>query len=153
MKVALDTNVLAYAAGIDDAERRDQANRLIRLLDPTAVVFASQVSSELYNVLIKKGQLSRLEALTIVNRWSDLFELRSADRRTFSDALTLATDRDLQVWDAVVLATAAQTGCALLLSEDLQEGFAYRGVTVVNPFATVHHPLMVRLLASCDERL
>ena len=37
--------------------------------------------------------------------------------------------------DAVILSAAAESGCRLLLSQDLQEGFTWNGVTVTNPFA------------------
>ena len=39
-------------------------------------------------------------------------------------------------------AVAADAGCRLLLSEDLQDGFTWRGVTVVDPFADKPHPLL-----------
>jgi len=47
-------------------------------------------------------------------------------------ATDLAADRGLSIWDAVVLAASAEAECRLLLSEDLQTGFTWRGVTVVN---------------------
>jgi hypothetical protein len=34
----------------------------------------------------------------------------------------------------------------LALSEDMQDGFSWRGVTVVNPFASKRHPLLDGLL-------
>jgi hypothetical protein len=37
-------------------------------------------------------------------------------------------------------------GFRLLLSEDLQDGFTWRGVTVTNPFAAALHPLLAALL-------
>jgi predicted nucleic acid-binding protein len=37
--------------------------------------------------------------------------------------LALAADKGLQFWDALILATAADADCLLLLSEDFQEGF------------------------------
>ena len=37
-------------------------------------------------------------------------------------------------------------GFRLLLSEDLQDGFTWRGVTVANPFAAQQHPLWASLL-------
>jgi predicted nucleic acid-binding protein len=46
------------------------------------------------------------------------------------------------------LATAADTGCRLLLSEDMQNGFTWNGVTVANPFATIRHPLLDAILQS-----
>jgi predicted nucleic acid-binding protein len=37
--------------------------------------------------------------------------------------------------NALILSAAADAGCWLLLSEDLQAGFTWRGVRVVDPFA------------------
>jgi hypothetical protein len=40
-----------------------------------------------------------------------------------------------------ILSAAAQSGCRLLLSEDLREGFTWAGVTVVDPFSSPKHAL------------
>jgi predicted nucleic acid-binding protein len=48
----------------------------------------------------------------------------------------------LAFWDAIVLSAAADANCRVLLSEDLQDGFTWSGVTVVNPFAATPHPLL-----------
>ena len=36
--------------------------------------------------------------------------------------------------DALIMAVAADNHCRFLLTEDLQSGFTWRGVTVINPF-------------------
>ena len=64
------------------------------------------------------------------------------------NATDLAADHGLTIWDSVVLAAAAEAGCRLLLSEDLQEGFTWRGVTVANPFAPTQNPILAALLAA-----
>jgi predicted nucleic acid-binding protein len=51
-----------------------------------------------------------------------------------------------QFWDAMILSAAADAGCTLLLSEDMQNGFVARGVTVVNPLADAPHPRLAGLL-------
>ena len=66
-------------------------------------------------------------------------------------AADLATDHQLGIWDAVILSAASQAGCRLLLSEDLQEGFTWGGVTVVNPFSSPQHALLHALLGEDDE--
>ncbi len=58
------------------------------------------------------------------------------------EAVELAGAHQLAIWDAVVLAAAAQASCDILLTEDLQDGFHWRGVTVVNPFAEPMSPLL-----------
>jgi predicted nucleic acid-binding protein len=51
-------------------------------------------------------------------------------------ALDLTVDHQILLWDALILAVSADHHCRLLLSEDLQHGFTWRGVTVVNPFSS-----------------
>lgn len=41
-----------------------------------------------------------------------------------------------------MLSASAEAGAAMLLSEDMQDGFVWRGLTVVNPYAaTIHRKL------------
>ena len=63
-------------------------------------------------------------------------------------AMDLVADHSLSIWDAIILAVTADSGCRLLLSEDLQDGFTWRGVTVANPFDEPPHPLLASLLAA-----
>ena len=65
------------------------------------------------------------------------------------NAMDLAAHHNLTVWDSVVLAAEAE--CRLLLSEDLNEGFTWRGVTITNPFAPRLHPLLAAALADAEE--
>jgi predicted nucleic acid-binding protein len=46
----------------------------------------------------------------------------------------------------VILAAAAEAGCRLLVSEDMQAGFTWGGVTIVNPFAAKPDPALALLL-------
>jgi predicted nucleic acid-binding protein len=66
-------------------------------------------------------------------------------------AADLATIHQLSIWDALVLAVSAEAGCRLLLSEDMQEGFTWGGVTVVDPLSPDWHPLLEIALADPDQ--
>lgn len=151
MKVALDTNVLAYVEGLGDEPRRAQAARLVALLSIEGVVLPTQAAGELYNVLRRKKGLSQAEAAATVMRWSEFYDLTSHTTQTFADAISLAAEHDKQIWDALILSIAAASGCRLLLSEDMDDGFVYRGVTVANPFAERLHPLLASLLDSLSQ--
>jgi predicted nucleic acid-binding protein len=67
------------------------------------------------------------------------------------NATDLASAHGLSIWDSVIFAAAADAGCRLLLSEDLQEGFTWRGVTVANPFAATRNPLLAATLATSSQ--
>jgi predicted nucleic acid-binding protein len=66
-------------------------------------------------------------------------------------ATDLATHDQFAIWDAVILSAAAAVGCRLLLSEDLQSGFTWNGVTVTNPFSQPKHELLSALLDDVAE--
>ena len=54
--------------------------------------------------------------------------------------MDLATFHQYTLWDAIMLAAAAHAGCRVLLSEDMQHGFIWRGVEIRNPFAPEENP-------------
>ncbi len=146
MRVALDTNVLAYAEGVNGVMRRDAALALIARLPPGAAVIPVQVLGELFNVLVRKVGKSRADARHALSSWRDAFPTIETSLDVMLVAADLAVDHHLGVWDAVILSAASRSGCRLLLSEDLQEGFTWAGVTVVNPFSSPQHALLQAVL-------
>jgi predicted nucleic acid-binding protein len=56
MKIALDTNVLAYAEGTNGVAMRDKTLSLMERLPPDAVVLPVQTLGELFNVLVRKAK-------------------------------------------------------------------------------------------------
>jgi predicted nucleic acid-binding protein len=102
-------------------------------------------------VLVRKGRKSRREARDALLGWRDAFPVVATSTEVMLAAADLAADHQLGIWDAVILSTASQWGCRLLLSEDLQEGFTWAGVTVVNPFSSPQHALLHALLRNDAE--
>ncbi len=134
MRIALDTNILAYAEGVNDAARRDAALALLRDLSEQDLMVPAQALGELFVVLTRKAGREPAAARAAVLAWSDSFPLIDTTPAVMVDAMELATTHRLGFWDSVMLAAAAEAGCRLLLSEDMQHGFTWRGVTVENPF-------------------
>lgn len=146
MKVALDTNILAYAEGVNDADRRARAIGLLARVPAESVVVPVQVLGELFNVLTRKAGRTRGEARQAVLEWSDAYPGVETSGAVMLAAAELAADRQIGVWDAVIVAAAVHAGCRLLLSEDMADGFTWSGVTVVNPFIDEPHHLLVEIL-------
>jgi predicted nucleic acid-binding protein len=150
VRVALDTNILAYAENINGSAKRDIALDLVRRLPQEAVVIPVQALGELFNVLVRKGGKSRGDARAAILGWRDTFALAETSPEIMLAAADLATDHHLGIWDAVMLSAAAQSGCRLLLSEDLHDRFTWAGVTVVNPFVSPSHVLLEALLGNAN---
>jgi predicted nucleic acid-binding protein len=146
MNIALDTNILAYAEGVNGAHNRAAALDLTRRLPAESTLLPVQTLGELFVVLVRKAQRSRDAARLAVLGWGDAFPLIETSSPVLMAAVDLAADYQLGWWDAVILAAAADAGCRLLLSEDLHDGFTWSGVTVTNPFSPSPHPLLIALL-------
>jgi predicted nucleic acid-binding protein len=146
MRIALDTNVLAYAAGVNGQERQRAALELLGKLSESETFLPVQSLEELFRVLVRKAKISPRLARTTIIRYRDTYPLIETSSSVFMSATDLAVDHKIGIWDAVMFAAAAEAGCRLLLSEDLQEGFTWGGVTVVNPFAGMVHPLLAKML-------
>jgi predicted nucleic acid-binding protein len=142
MKIALDTNVLVYAEGLNGGDRRRTILTLLAQFEPEQKVVPVNVLGELFNVLVRKGGVSGDEAKKIVMSWRDAARPTPTSEAMMLAAIDLAIDHKLVVWDALVLATAAAHDCRVVLSEDMQDGFAWSGLTVVDPFAEPPSPLL-----------
>ncbi len=142
MRVALDTNILVYAEGVNGALRGDEAVELIRKLPDSTTFLPVQVLGELFRVLVRKSGLAPGQARVVVLRWQKTYPLIETSPSVLVAAMDLAADRGINIWDAVILAAASEAGCRLLLSEDLQDSFTWGGVTVVNPFTAKRNELL-----------
>lgn len=150
LRLAFDTNILVYAERVGTGPS-DQAKATLvrRILDVAAdddIVLPRQALAELQRVLVRKAGLSAAAATDRVRLWAARGDLIDTDAAVFEAALDLAADHGLQIFDAIILAAAADARCDLLLSEDLQNGFSWRGVTVANPFAAALDQRLMRIL-------
>jgi predicted nucleic acid-binding protein len=129
-----DTNLLLYSFDSRDDIKRSEAQRWIDHLWLTGEGRLSwQVLHEFYaNAVRKSGVPASVarEAVAVFSLWQPAgVNLAVIERAWFW------MDRaQLSYGDALILASAERLGCRWLLSEDFQEGRAYEGVTVVNPF-------------------
>lgn len=142
VKVALDTNILVYAEGINGDPKQAAALEMVERLPKDSIVLPVQVLGELFQVLVGKAGRPRDKARAAILGWRSAFPLIETSPAIMLAAADLATDHQLSIWDSVILAAASQADCHLLLSEDLQDGFTWGGVTVVNPFASPQHTLL-----------
>jgi predicted nucleic acid-binding protein len=142
LKIALDTNILAYAEGVNGAARANEAIAILSRLSAGDIIIPIQALAELFNVLVKRGKCSRDEAEGVISRWLDVRATEDTTHARLAQAMALSRLHQLNIFDAVILVTAADAGCRILLSEDLQDGFVWGGCTVCNPFAEPPNPLL-----------
>ena len=134
MRVALDTNVLVYAEGLNGEPRRGQALAAIEALADDDLVLPIQTLGELFVVLTRKAGRAPADARLAMRRWEDAAVTVPTDAGVLADAVELVVAHRFSFWDAVIVAAAAASGARTLLSEDMQHGFVWRRLAIRNPF-------------------
>ncbi|MFQ5740636.1 MAG: PIN domain-containing protein [Acidobacteriota bacterium] len=133
----LDTNVLIYAveSGGPEPEKSDIAADLIRR---PGVTLSVQVLGEFYRAVTsprRASPLSHDQAVAWIQLWKR-HDVRPLGVPHVDLALALSGRFKINYFDALILAAAHLSGCAIVYSEDLNAGQDYDGLRVENPFAT-----------------
>jgi len=150
IRVALDSNILVYLAGVSrSAEDEAKIGRVRGLVgqlgDTVSLVAPAQALGELFVVLCRSGASAR-EARAILLEFSEAFGTSASETRTMVAAADLVVDHKLQFWDALIVTAAVDAGCTILLSEDMQHGFVTRGLTIINPLREKIHPKLAAFI-------
>jgi len=134
--VFVDTNVFLYARDASEPVKQPRAAAwLERLWRERLGRTSVQVLSEYYVNVTRKLD----PGLSDDDAWDDVTALFAWDPQPV-DQMLLRRGRELERrhklswWDSLIVAAAQLQGCALLLTEDLQDGGVYDGVTARSPF-------------------
>lgn len=134
--VFVDANVFLYAIDETDPAKMARARAWVdRLWDNSLGRTSTQVLSEYYVNLRRKAR----ETLSPDEAWGRVARLLQWKPQPVDEPLLLRAREieqrwRLSWWDSMIVAAAQLQACALLLTEDLQDGAAYGGVTVRSPF-------------------
>lgn len=129
-----DTNILIYA---DDHAATSKQRRALELIAEhrraaTGVVSLQVLQGYFVTVTRKLG----VEA-AVARRKVELlaeFDIAAPDLSDILAAIDLHRLHRFSFWDALILRSAKQSGCRVVLSEDLQSGREVDGLRIVNPF-------------------
>ena len=133
-RFSLDTNILVYAVDLDAGERHDRARALVGRVARFDCVLTVQALAEFFHATTRKNLLPIPRASAFVRAWRDVFQVASAGTAALVDAMDAVEEHRLSFWDAMLWATARQSGCSAILTEDMQDGRRLSGVEFINPF-------------------
>lgn len=134
--VFVDTNVLLYAIDDREPDKRDRSRLwLAACWSRHCGRLSTQVLNEFYwNVRRRfSSALAGGDARAEVRRYQS-WQPWMIDHATVESAWAVEARHRLAYWDALVVASAQQQGCTILLIEDLQHGQSIDGVRIVSPF-------------------
>jgi predicted nucleic acid-binding protein len=130
-EIAIDTNIMLYA--LDDFYP-DKQNIAINIL-ADGPSFCSQNLSEFANVCLKRWKFPKSKVAELIKTY-----LRQANYIPVSEpillkAMDIMNTYDFQLFDSIIIASALNTGCLILYSEDMNDGqIIEKQLKIVNPF-------------------
>ena len=132
----LDTNVLVYAHDSSAGLKQQQAQNLLQQLwESRTGCLSIQVLQEFYVVATQKVA-QPLESEAAARIISDLayWRIHAPKAKDVLGAIDLQRRYQLSFWDAMIVCSAAELGCEVIWSEDLNPGQIYDRVQMRNPF-------------------
>ena len=132
----VDTNILLYAHDDSAGDKREQARALVeQLWESREGCLSVQVLQEFFVNATRKiakplNAAAAKEIAADFSRW--YLHIPGAD--DVLAAIGIHQRTGISFWDAMIVRSAAEIGCTVLYSEDLNVGQEYSGVRVENPF-------------------
>lgn len=129
-KPFLDSNILIYAFG-NDKRKKDIAKSLLRIHP----IISTQVINEVINVCLRKLGLSYDDIDGLFNLLKQTCEIKIINISTVTSALNLARKYSYSYFDSLILASALESNCVKIYSEDLQHNqLIENSLTIIDPF-------------------
>jgi predicted nucleic acid-binding protein len=135
-RFTLDTNLLVYSVDNTAGARHGLAIEIVDRATECDCFLTLQVLSEFYAAVTCKTIVRPAEAAAQVQNWLGAFRCTTASSKAVLTALTDAVAGRASYWDALLVATASEIGCKIMLSEDMTNGGFLGDVRICNPFAS-----------------
>ena len=135
-KAFIDTNIIIYAYDLTAGKKHETARVIITdLWDSGLGVISTQVLQEFFVNAVQKipKPLDKQQAKEIVRdflKWHVV--VNTGD--SIIDAIGICLRFGYSFWDSMIIEAAIKGGATVLISEDLQDGQVFSGVTIKNPF-------------------
>jgi predicted nucleic acid-binding protein len=130
-KQTIDTNVLIYAFGQQDDNRKKIAIDIISKCN----IISLQVVNETIYVLHKKFKFGYNDLEKVVTFIKQNLVVSDMNLMTLNLTIKIATQYSFSFWDSMIVASALNNHCTILYSEDLHHNQIIDGkLKVINPF-------------------
>jgi predicted nucleic acid-binding protein len=113
-------------------KRRRSREVIAALAQSGTGVISTQVLQEFYVTVTRKLGVAPLAAKRVLQTFK-IFEIVQASPDLIERAIDCSVLNTISFWDALIVAAAASSGCAIVYSENLNPDQTIQGVRVENP--------------------
>ena len=131
---SLDTNVLVYAVSASDGDKEKAARKLLGRASNAGWPVPAQVYGEFFAAMTRRQYMTRKEARAAIEAFSAVMPALPSTVTAHVATLKLAAEKQLQYWDALIIAVCAEHSVTQLYTEDAPSAAKLLGVKCVSPF-------------------
>ena len=130
-KFFLDSNICIYAFDINSKKKE----KALDLIVSNQATISTQVLMETANVALKKLKFKQEEIKLSVEYITTFCLLHIIELSTIKLAFQINRKYQYSLYDALIIASALESDCSILYSEDMQNGhFVDKRLNIINPF-------------------
>jgi predicted nucleic acid-binding protein len=133
---SLDTNILVYAYDTGAAEKHTLAKEILIRSARLPCRLTLQAMSEFFAATTRKGLLTPVTASGQIENWLSLFPTLAPSASAVRSALAHVLSGRASYWDGLLIETAAEGECTVLITEDLADGARFGRLQLVHPFGS-----------------
>ena len=136
----LDTNIFVYSLAGIPGVKKDRSFELVRsAISSGKGVVSFQVVQEFFSVAFRRftPRMTFAEAEQYLATTLQPLLVVHSSCSLYMEALMLSRRYSLSWYDALIVASAIESECRILYSEDVQNGQSFGNLKVQNPFAGI----------------
>ena len=131
-KIFLDTNIIIYSYSANELSKTKIAQKVI---SSNITLISTQVLKELSNILTKKYNKNWTEVGIVIEEVCNNAQLYINTKSTIKLACQVADKYKFSFYDSLIIASAIESDCKQLYSEDLQhKQVIEEKLLIFNPF-------------------
>ena len=134
-RFTLDTNILVYVVDRDAGVKQHLAVEILRRATIGDCRLTLQAISEFYFVVTRKKIMDHGAAAAQVEDWLTLFPVLGPTSTAIRAAMAHAAAGRASYWDGLLVETASEGGCTVVVTEDMRDGAMLGGARICHPFA------------------
>ncbi len=134
-KLFIDTNIFVYAT-LEDSNNREKRHKITIFLQNISdeIIISTQIINEFYSAMLK-NKVSNDEIQEKINELLPTVNVVLVKLDTIRSAWHIKREYKLSYWDSLIIASALESECKILYSEDMQHNLIIENqLKIINPF-------------------
>lgn len=134
-KIFIDSNIFIYTflEGTKNNEKRLKSINFLEEISEKSIIISTQVLGEIFNVLGRRYNFKKDEIISKLEILSDTVNVKPLTLEIVKRCWNISKLGNYSYYDSLIIASALENKCAILYTEDMQNGQIIESLKIINP--------------------